>query len=197
MNHLINSIIHYSIQNKIVTPEKEAWFRFGLEKRLSTLIVFVPCAFLGIHLSGFWTAFFFLFSFNFTRSKVNGYHAKSVGRCLFGSIMLEYILLTIVSPQLSELHIYIVMVVSTVIVYIGAPFKHPNVGLTQKEYIACKKIARKRMLLLSVLSLFFCQFGLLNCAQGVASGSAMTSFLLCIAYISEWRIQKWKKFSVQ
>lgn len=48
---LIISIVFYCIQNQIITVENEAWFRYVLDKRVSTLFVFIPCTLLAIHLS--------------------------------------------------------------------------------------------------------------------------------------------------
>lgn len=77
MNSLLDWFTNYCINNQLISNDNEVWFRYGLEKRLCTLSVLVPFAFIAVRISGFWTAFSYIMSFFYLRSQTNGYHSKT------------------------------------------------------------------------------------------------------------------------
>ena len=193
MNSLLDRMVNYILSNQVVSAEKEAWLRYGLEKRIYTLLVYIPFSILAVLLAGFWTAVFFMGSFFHLRSKTNGIHAKSAIACLFGSVLLELLFLGLFLPYLNEISIVTLIAISLIVVYLLAPYNHPNMNLTTEEYIACKKISRIRATQLAFLVVLLISCGLIEIAKGISLGYTMASALLGLAYISDWRIIEWKK----
>ena len=189
MDGLLNWLVLYCINNKIVDADEEEWLRYGLEKRLSTLVVLLPFSILSIYISGFWTASFFIGSFFFLRSKTNGFHATSHLDCLIGSLLLEWLFLVLVGPQLNSLRVHFLLLFSVVVIFRLAPYDHPKMNLDYAEYFACRRASRIRILLLSSSCSLSTLFGLIEISKGISLGCAMASFLLVLANIFERRMK--------
>lgn len=187
MHGLLDRFINYCINNQLVSRDNEAWLRYCLEKRISTLIVFIPFAIIAVLISGFWTAFLFITSFFYLRSQTNGYHAKTHWGCFIGSLLLELLFAMFIEPMLDTVGILVLVSISTMVVFTLAPHNHPMMNLDAQEYSACKKAARIRciQLALSCFAFLFC--GFLRIAKGISLGCAMTSTLLVFAKITERR----------
>ena len=93
MNVAVDFIVTLCIRKNIIKEENIAWFRYGLEKRIVTLVVGIPFVLMGIAISNIWTALSFFLSFFFLRTRMNGYHAKSILGCLICSLALELLFL--------------------------------------------------------------------------------------------------------
>lgn len=187
MDGLLNWLTNYCINNELISKDNEAWFRYGLEKRLCTLVVLVPFIFMAVCLSGFWTALFYIISFFYLHSQTNGYHSKTHIGCFTVSLLLELFFLVAIKPMMNATWILILVSISVVVVFALAPYNHPMMSLGEHEYAACKRAARIRCILLAL----FC-FGCLLCgfhstADGITLGCAMTSTLLVFAKITERR----------
>lgn len=189
MNSLLDRFVNYSINNQLISKDNEEWLRYGLEKRLCTLTVLMPFTFIAVHISGFWTALFFINSFFSLRSQTNGYHAKTRSACFIESLLLELFFLIAIEPMMDASVILILLSITVVVVFAFAPYNHPMMNLDKHEYSACKKTARIRSVLLLLLGFGCVLCGFHKAAEGIALGCAMTSTLLVFAKISERRIQ--------
>lgn len=187
MNGLLDWFINYCINNQLISKDNEAWLRYGLEKRLCTLIVLVPFAIIAVRISGFWTALFYITSFFYLHSQTNGYHAKTHWGCFTGSLLMELFFLLSIKPMMNTILVLILVSINVVVVFALAPYNHPMMNLDDHEYAACKKAARIRCILLALFC-FGCLFcGFHNTADGITLGCAMTSTLLVFAKITERR----------
>lgn len=188
MNSLLDWFTNYCINNQLISNDNEVWFRYGLEKRLCTLSVLVPFAFIAVRISGFWTAFSYIMSFFYLRSQTNGYHSKTQIGCLIGSLFLELFLLLCIEPILNTIWVFVLVSITVIVVFSIAPYNHPMMNLDKKEYSVCKKASRIRCihLLLSCIAFKFC--ALHEIANGISLGCAMTSILLVFANSTERRI---------
>lgn len=193
MDSLVNALVHYCIHSQIIPAEKEAWFRYGLEKRIYTVCIFIPCALFAAYISSFYVAVSFFISFQILRTRVNGYHANSLCGCLCGSLVLECLFLCGIYPIIDITGIFLLIISSFFLIWTLAPYNHPEMQLTSEEYNACRKSAHVRICLLTALTLLLLLLGYVNSAKGVSLGCAMTSLLLFIAYISDRRINNEKK----
>lgn len=182
MTTLINAIVCYCIQNQIILPGQETWFRYGLEKRISGIYVLLPCAILALILSDLWTASSFLVSFYYLRSRTGGYHAHTPFLCLCSSILLLLLFFLVLLPILNTTLIIVLIVISLIIVFVLAPINHPNMHLSRDEYQACKQCSHKRVLKLSASTLILNYFGVFSCARGIALGCTLVSLLICLAH---------------
>lgn len=190
MSCIIDKFISQCIKNEIITPDQVAWLRYGLELRLSTFLVLVPFLALAWYLVGFSTAVLFFVCFFYLKRFTGGYHANSKYKCLIISILLELIFLLGLFPKLNYLMDILVNVLSIWTVFIFAPYNHPNIHLTYSERIALQLGARRTVFLLVVGSIMLSQIGCQKLANGATAGTAMASFLLCLAYIIDWRKSK-------
>ena len=187
MNSLLDWFTNYCINNQLISEDNESWLRYGLEKRLCTVIVFLPFAVIAVHISGFWTALFFIISFFYLRSQTNGYHAKTHLGCLLSSLLLELFFLMFIAPILNFVWILVLVTLSAVSVFVLAPYNHPLMNLNDHEYSACKKAARIRCMQLA-LSCYVCVLlGFHEISDGITLGCAMTSTLLVFANFTERR----------
>ena len=184
-------ITDYFIKQNWIRSEDGPWFRYGLEKRMSTLIIFIPAFLLGIYLSDFWATAVFFCSFFYLRSYTNGFHASSVQRCFICSIILEVIFLQFVQPQLSKNStlLWIVYFISLTLILLFAPYRHPNIPLTKEELLACRKIVVQRIFILSGIIGFTWIFRLRRITCSIINGLAMAAFLLGLAYIIKGRTE--------
>lgn len=187
MNSLLNWFTNYCIRNQLISKDSEVWFRYGLEKRLCTLFVLVPFAFIAVRISGFWTALFFITSFFYLRSQTNGYHAKTHFGCLLGSIILELFFVMVIEPMLDVIWVLVLASITIIVVFALAPYNHPMMNLDDHEYSACKKASRIRCIQLALICFVFLFCGFHKIANGISLGCAMTSTLLVFAKITERR----------
>ena len=187
MEKVINSIVAAFVQKEIISEEYAEWFRYSLEKRLLTVFIGIPFFIFAIFLSGIWTAVSFYFSFYFLRSRMSGYHAKSVGVCLFSSLLLEFFFLGVVNTVINELFAILIMVTVIALVLFLGPYNHPNMHLSKDEYAVCKKSTQTRSAILSFIFLIALIMGFKQIVRGITLGSAMAGSLLSVAYIFDWR----------
>lgn len=192
MGKIMNAIVNSCIQRKIITEDDAEWFRYGLEKRLLSIIMSIPFFAIAAALSNFWVASSFFFSFYFLRYRMSGYHAKSVLACTVASLSLEFLFFCIVYPLLNCFASGMIMIIVILLVVSLAPYNHPNMNFTDEELLACKKSSRTRLCLLVLIFFLALIHNWDWIVKGFALGCAMASPLLCIAYISEWRIKIWK-----
>lgn len=142
MNSLLDWFTNYCISNALISKDNEALFRYGLEKRLCTLVVLIPFAVIAIYLSGLWTAISYIISFFYLRSQTNGYHAKTHWGCFVGSLLLELLFLMVIKPMLNTIWVLVLVSLASLAVFLFAPYNHPMMNLDDQEYAACKKAAR-------------------------------------------------------
>lgn len=187
MKSLVDWFTNYCISNALISKDNEAWFRYGLEKRICTWVVLIPFIVIAVYLSGLWTAISYITSFFYLRSQTNGYHAKTHWGCFVGSILLELFFLMVIEPMLNTIFILVMVSITALIVFLFAPFNHPMMNLDDQEYAACKKVARIRCILSAITCCTCVFFGLQEIAEGISLGCAMTSTLLVLAKIAERR----------
>ncbi len=187
MHYVVDKITNYCIRRNIINEDSRIWFQYGIEKRLSTIIVAVPFFLLAILLTNFITAIAFYFSFYWLRSRINGFHAKTVGLCFAVSLLTEFLYCGVLYNMLFRWDILIHVVFSTAIIFFFAPFKQPHLNLSETDVAFCKKQARIRSLCLSAFSVILLITGCLEAAKGVVLGSSMAALMLIIPYISQKR----------
>ena len=125
--------------------------------------------------------FAFLVAFFWLRSRTNGYHAKSVAACTFGSVVWEIFFLKVLPVRITVFAL-VSFSVSIFIIWFCAPYNHPDMGMSLEEVIACAKSAKVR---LSMLVFSFCIlniWGLKQVAEGILLGIVMTAATLVMGY---------------
>lgn len=186
---VVSIITNCFIRHNWIAPEDAPWFCYGLEKRLSTLIIFLPTFGLAVYFLNFCGAVAFFFSFFYLRSYTNGFHASSVQACFIFSIVLEIIFLHLVFPYICRSNIFSwsVYLVSLSLILVLAPYNHPQMALSENELLACRQIVVRRIFILSAGVGFTWIWGLRKITHATITGVALATFLLCLAYIIKGR----------
>lgn len=182
MDGVINWIIAYSLKNGIVTENNLPWFRYGIEKRLTTVVVMIPFFILAVLLTNFHVACVFLLCFYLLRSRMNGYHANKFFHCFIHSLLLEIVCLLLIYPLLNQLSVYTLSIICITLIFILAPYNHPNMHLTKEEVYACRISSRIRISCITICNIIVCALGYLDYAKGIVLGTMMAVYLLCLAY---------------
>lgn len=96
MQKLIDKLTDYCVKEAFIKPEEVLWFKYGLEKRLSTIIVGIPFLIIAFLISDFLCAISFFATYFFVRKYIGGYHAKTVYGCIIFSLTVELVFLIVV-----------------------------------------------------------------------------------------------------
>lgn len=187
----IDALVGECIQKGYVTPEKAPWLRYALERRITSLITFIPLLLVGFLIADFATTLTFLITFCSLRSYVNGIHAKTFSRCFAYSVLMEIIFLGILPTLLNPILAVIILSVSVAIIWLFAPYNHPNMKLSEEEVIACSRKARKLLTTLVFAMIILRISKRMHWSNGVALGIVMTAFTLTLAYYPRKNTQKW------
>lgn len=89
----IRSIVDMCVTKGYITQDQSPWLYYGLEKRVSTVIVSIPMLIIGSLVSSPATSIAFYISFCSLRTRTNGIHAKTLFGCLIVSTLSEIIFL--------------------------------------------------------------------------------------------------------
>lgn len=188
----IDTLVGICIQKGYVSQDEAPWLRYALERRIASLTAFGVLLIIGLFITTPATLFAFLITFCSLRSRTNGYHAKSVGGCLFYSILGEVFYLRILPDVWNDVFAFIALDASIILIWFFAPYNHPNMDLSPEEVIACAKSAKWRLsTLIFALSVLYAlqQYQL---ALGIVLGIVMTASTLVMAYCSQKIIREEK-----
>lgn len=180
----IDSFVGLCIQKEYVSQDEVPWLRYALERRIVSLTAFVVLLIIGLLITTPATLLAFLITFCALRSRTNGFHAKSVGRCLLYSIVGEVFFLRVLPMVLNGVIVFIALTVSIMLIWILAPYNHPNIDLSSEEVTVCAKSAKLRLssLIIALITLYVWKQNQL--VQGILLGIIMTASTLVIAYCS-------------
>lgn len=178
----VESFVSKCVESGYISCNKAPWLTYALEKRISSVIITIPLLFLGTKISSISVAIAFYVSSRSIRSYTNGVHAKSLIGCFCGSIICEICFLGIFRSILTvELKI-IFMLVSLILIWLLAPYNHPNMALSKEEIHLCASKAKRRVLLLAVATLILDAASVHDAAEGILLGLVMTAIMLAMAY---------------
>ena len=179
----IDSFTNMCIDNGYITQEQAPWLRYGIVKRVTTLLISVPMIVMGSLISSPSMAVSFYISFYFLRSRTNGFHAKSFGGCFILSILTEIFFLGILPRIWNETVVIALLGFSIVSILFFAPYNHPNMNLSSEELTECARSAKRRLfaLILFLIVMHVLQFNRL--AAGGVLGIVMVAVTLTFAYI--------------
>ena len=178
-------LVELCLRNDFVPESQLPWLRYCIEKRLSTAIGLFPFFVGAILLTNIESAVCFVGAFCVLRSRINGYHAKTLGGCLLVSLVTELIFLIGLYPVLTPLSAVLLTLICIVIMLLLAPFNDSKIHLSEDEVLALKVCVRKRSIILGVLVFASTMIQLTNITKGLATGTAMAAFMLCLAYMSK------------
>lgn len=183
---IVDALSKFCIRHGIITSEELPVFRYCIEKRFYSAVVFLPLLLLGTIWTNFATTFAFLCAFTYLRSTTNGLHAKKPLFCFICSLLIEYLLFKYAIPLLTKTNVIITLFMSALAVFLLAPYNHPNMNLTQEEIVACRSASRIRLVQLFLVLLILSFFSWRDIVIGPFLGIALASVLLILAYIINW-----------
>ena len=178
----IDILVDRYLQEGYVSQDEAPWLRYALEKRIITLIAFVPLLILGFSIANPATVIGFFSSFCFLRVYTNGYHAKSVGRCIFYSALGEILFLRFIPQGWNKLVLSVALIASFAVIWFLAPYNHPDMKLSQEEIIACARSSKCRLNILLLTLFILYVYRQWELALGVLLGIFMVASLLVLAY---------------
>lgn len=147
----IGTLVDVCIAKGYITQDQAPWLYYGIEKRVTTILVSVPMLIIGTLVSTPAMSIAFYISFCSLRTRTNGLHAKTLAGCLILSIISEIFFLGILPCILDDTVTISLLIVSTISIAVLAPYNHPNMALSAEESMACAKSAKKRLLILILL----------------------------------------------
>lgn len=181
----IDAVVSMCIQRGYVSKDSAPWLRYALEKKIVSLMAFVPLVIIGSVIANPATTFTFITTFCVLRTRTNGFHAKSVSSCITCSILVEIIFLKVLPMVWNDIISFAALSVSSVLIWHFAPYNHPDMALSSEEVTACAKSAKWR---LSMLIFSLCVLHVWKQDQltlGIKLGIVLTATTLIIAYCTQ------------
>ena len=182
MEKLVNWLASQMINNQLVDKSEYEWLRYGLEKRILTLVSLIPFVLLASYHTNVVVAVSFFIGFCTVRRRTNGVHANSFAACFAWSLVLEYIAFVHFYRILTGWLICVFTVVSWGCIFLIAPYNHPNMHLSETEVTACRKSSRISASMIAGGTAISMLFGAVRIAKGLALGMTFAAILLCLAY---------------
>lgn len=183
MHSLVDCISGFCLRKGIVTDNQLPWFKYGLEKRISSILVSIPFFFLAVILSDIFVASAFFTCFYVLRSRTNGFHAKTFWGCFFLSIVYVILFIGVLYHILDTAAIGLVAIIGASCIWMLAPFNSSEMHLSNAEEKACRTSSRISSISILLGGFVFQGFGLATITKGLFLGIAMAAYLLCLAYI--------------
>ena len=179
----IDSFTKMCVDNGFIAHEQAPWLHYGIEKRVTTLLISIPMIIVGSLISSPSMAVSFYISFYLLRSRTDGFHAKSIGGCFVLSMLTEIFFLGILPRIWNEAVATALLFVSIISIYFLAPYNHPNMDLSPEELVECAKSAKRRILALTLSQIVMYILNFNGLATGILLGIVMVAVTLTFAYI--------------
>lgn len=188
--NMITRFTENCVRHDIISSRDAEWFSYGLIHRCGDLLVILFLFPLGCWLSSFTTSLSFYVSFFLLRKRTNGYHAKTFIGCFLFSLCSECMLFLLLFPYLSNIIILLILVISIIVIFLLAPYNHPNLHMTGEELSISGHMARQTALILILVAILAWKFDFHQLVHGITLGIGFTAFLLVVAYTIKWKSTK-------
>lgn len=179
----IGTLVDVCIAKGYITQDQAPWLYYGIEKRVTTILISIPMLIIGSLVSTPAMSIAFYISFCSLRTRTNGFHAKTLAGCLTLSIISKIFFLGILPGILNDAVAVSLLIISIISIFILAPYNHPNMDLSVEESTACAKSAKKRLLILVLLLIILHKIQLKQFVTGILLGIVMAALTLVLAYI--------------
>lgn len=179
----IGTLVDVCIAKGYITLDQAPWLYYGIEKRVTTILISIPMLIIGSLASTPAMSIAFYISFCLLRARTNGLHAKTLTGCLILSIISEILFLGIIPFILNANAAISLLIISIISIAVLAPYNHPNIDLSDEESTACAKSAKKRLIILILLLIILYVMQLEQLATGILLGIVMAAVTLVLAYI--------------
>lgn len=125
-------------------------YALGINFLIKSFITIITIVIIAIITNSLAKSILFIYSFGYIREYVGGWHAKSYISCYLLTILvyLSFLLLSYLSLTSN-----ILLILSTIVLFLYAPLQHPNNPFDDKHKRYYAKIARKRLIIILFLYL--------------------------------------------
>lgn len=182
--NILKQATSYLQQNGLITAELAPWFSYGLSRTLLSAVTYSVLLLLGWFLCGFLQTLVYLIAFASLRKYVGGWHASTPLRCLCCSILQVFLCLGVLYPvcmQMPYVTIMGISFLSGMSVIALAPLPPQKMHITTKEFTVLKKLARKVLVVETLLVCVLLPFRLTAFSLLVSLGMGCAAFSLWIA----------------
>lgn len=179
----VDEIVQHCIKRGYISERQAPWLCYAIKKHMGSLFASLPILMLASYLATPIAACFFYCSFCWLRSRTNGIHAKTFWGCMVASLFCVLIFMGPVYHLISDYALLVLLLVSVVIIWLFAPFNHPNMHLTNREKIACMNSARRRVLVLLLGASALHILDQHEASVGILLGIVMAALLLALAFL--------------
>lgn len=156
MEFLAEKITHFFLQQHYIEPNQEEWFNYGLVRRMMGCLTFLVLLPVGAALAGWGGSFLYMYTFRFLRTRTGGFHAKTPKGCLATSLSTMIIALSLANFITESNLGGIILIGSSILIFILAPANNAFLHLTTNEIDALRPRVWLRLLITLFLgSLFF------------------------------------------
>lgn len=170
-----------------VSEDQVPWLQYTIEKRLSTLLIWIPLFLIGIYLVSAIVSFSFISSFLYLRKRTNGLHAKTFLGCFCWSVISEMLFLGLLFKMLKTWMALLFLSTSSIVIIFFAPFNHPSMCFSSEEIEACAISSRKRLSILIVVVIIGYTLNYEELSHSIILGITMTASMLVTARITSRR----------
>ena len=171
------------LKHRIIEEADRKWFRYALEKRITSSITMALMIAIGSCLSSLVSVGIFAGVFCYIRKRTNGYHAKTFLGCMAFSLISEVILFGYIYPCIAE-NLSVIVVISALLIVALAPYNHPAMHLNSNEFKACRRSALLRLVLILFAYYVAYKESYADCIKGISLGILFAAVSLCMAHIN-------------
>lgn len=164
MGSLCEKLIELFVSDNLLTDEDKELYKYSLNLILSALLHIASVVLLGVCFNLIIEGIVFYFSFIVTRKFAGGYHAKSSKKCFLLSIILTFVVMTLIKLLIEVNNSYLRFIFAmfelagAIVIFILSPLDTDNNPLNRKEkhiYGIIAVVVTATLLVTSVLLIIF------------------------------------------
>lgn len=197
MEWISNKLLRFILKKEVIKndPDYIAFYKYGIEITVSSVISFLLVILLGIFTNSFVDAIVFLITLLIVRSFTGGYHASTYYKCNI-CMCISYINILLLKKYIATiLSVVDYIIISIVIVFVILLFCP-----VENEYKPISVEKRKSLKMLSItISIVICAISFLMKSIGLKLGETLlftmviVSLLVLVAKFNEGRSKKWEQ----
>lgn len=193
MEWISDKLVHFILKNKIISDDADhiAFYKYGIEITISSLISFFFVMALGIITNHFFDSVVFLIVLLFVRSFTGGYHASTYARCNI-SMCISFISLIVfkvyVANSISIISYALIIFIIVLIISIFCPIENKFKPISQEK--------RPRLRIASiVISFIMCAVSMclivlqIKLGETIMFTMVIVSLLVIIGFFKERRTE--------
>lgn len=137
-------ITGYMTDNKIIISDDEAICQYGIQQLLTMLVNLICTIILGVLYERLFESILIVALYIPLRSYAGGFHAKTSFRCFVYSLVMMFLLLSVIKFfKLGNTICFIICIMSGIIIFLVSPVPDKNKPLEKIEYKVFKRRSRQ------------------------------------------------------